>query len=88
MQFIKAAIYLLCFGASVTATILLARAYLERKSRLILWTSICFAGLGANNFVLFLDLVIFPEIDLMPIRQGIALVAVGVLIWGFVWEAT
>ena len=44
--------------------------------------------LALNNLLLFVDVVIFPvEVDLLPYRQLTSLLAVGVLLYGFIWEA-
>jgi hypothetical protein len=54
---------------------------------LLLWSSVCFAFLSANNLALVLDLVVWPtSVDLRLARLLLALAAVVSLIWGFVWE--
>jgi hypothetical protein len=47
---------------------------------------LCFAGLALNNILMFADLIVFPESDLSILRHTVALVALAVLIYGFVWE--
>jgi hypothetical protein len=42
--------------------------------------------LAANNLVLVLDLVVWPEMDLRLLRLLLALAAVTSLIWGFICE--
>jgi hypothetical protein len=85
---LKPAVYLLCFATSVVCLILLARSYARTRTRLLLWSSLCFVFLAANNLLLFVDVVIFPvEINLLPFRQLSSLIGVGVLLYGFVWEA-
>ena len=55
--------------------------------RLLLWSSICFALLAANNLVLVFDVVIWPDdVDLRLVRHSLALAAIVSLIWGFIWE--
>jgi len=67
---------------------LLFRAYAASRLRLLLWSGLCFVFLTVNNVLLFLDLVIFPvEVDLRPYRLAAALVGVGFLLYGFVWES-
>ena len=82
-------VYVLCFLTSTACAWLLGRSYAKSRVRLLLWSSICFAFLAANNLVLVLDLVIWPapELDLRLPRVLLALAAVGSLIWGFVWDA-
>jgi hypothetical protein len=65
---------------------LLVRAYLATSSRLLLWSSICFAGLTLNNVALWLDKVVFPATDLTVIRTSIGLLATMVLLYGMIWE--
>ncbi|MGE3474438.1 MAG: DUF5985 family protein [Rhodospirillaceae bacterium] len=82
------AIYLLCAVTSLICLFLLARGYARTGVRLLLWSSICFVGLALNNFLLFVDLVLLPEeINLALWRQLTSLVAIGVLLYGFIWEA-
>jgi uncharacterized membrane protein len=85
---LKPAVYLLCFATSVVCLILLARSYARTRMRLLLWSSLCFVFLAANNLLLFVDVVVFPvEINLLPFRQLSSLIGVGVLLYGFIWEA-
>ncbi|MBL9023570.1 MAG: hypothetical protein JNL21_15350 [Myxococcales bacterium] len=53
-------IYLLCMLTSLFCAFLLARSYLTSRSRLLLWSTICFVGLALNNALLVADLVLFP----------------------------
>jgi hypothetical protein len=80
-------VYVLCFLTSTACAWLLGRSYRRTGMRLLLWSSICFLLLAANNLVLIFDLVIWPEdVDLRLLRQVFALAAVASLIWGFIWE--
>jgi hypothetical protein len=81
-----AIVYILCFLTSAACAWLLGRSYSSNGTRLLLWSSICFVFLAANNLALILDLVVFPSLDLRTIRLLLALAAVISLIWGFVWE--
>jgi hypothetical protein len=83
-----AVVYILCLLTSAACAWLLGRSYGRSRVRLLLWSSICFAFLAANNLVLVLDLVVWrvPEIDLRLPRLLLALAAVVSLIWGFVWD--
>jgi hypothetical protein len=80
-------LYLLCLLTSVACASLLIRSYWRHRTPLLLWSGICFALLALNNLILVLDLVVFPDIDLGPARALSSLLAVGVLVYGFVWEA-
>jgi hypothetical protein len=81
-----AVVYFLCFLTSTACAWLLGRSYSSNGTKLLLWSSICFVFLAANNLALILDLVVFPSLDLRTIRLLLALAAVICLIWGFVWE--
>jgi len=85
-NFFPAVVYILCFLTSAACAWLLGRSYSSNGTRLLLWSSICFVFLAANNLALILDLVVFPSLDLRTIRLLLALAAVISLIWGFVWE--
>lgn len=85
---LKPAVYLLCFATSLLCLILLARSYARNRTRLLLWSALCFVFLALNNLLLFVDVVILPvEVDLLPYRQLTSLLGVGVLLYGFIWEA-
>ena len=78
--------YLLCALVSIFCAWLLIRNYLRTRLRLALLACVCFAGLALNNILLFVDLVIAPEVDLRVPRALLALIAVGVLVFGLVLE--
>lgn len=81
------AIYLLCALTSIACTVLLVRAYLRTRVRLLLWTGACFVGLALNNLLLFVDLVLVPDVDLSLARSLAAFLGLGPLVFGLVWEA-
>lgn len=87
MTVLKPAIYLLCFAASVVCLVLLIRTYLHKRTKLLLWSALSFVFLALNNVMVFLDIVILPEVDLVPVRTLSSLLAVGVLLYGFIWES-
>ena len=80
-------VYILCGLTSLTCAVLLLRGYVKSKMRLLLWSGLCFLGLTANNVLLFLDKIIFPEADLSLWRTGTALVGVLLLLWGMIWDS-
>ena len=71
---------------SFACTVFLFRGYAASGVRLLLWSGLCFVFLTLNNLLLFLDLVVFPAIDFRPYRQAAALVAILLLLYGFIWE--
>lgn len=80
------AVYL--FGVLVTLScgVLLTRAYSNVGKRLLLWSAICFYFLALSNFIVFLDLVVFPDVDLYRWRLITAAVGMLVLLYGLIWE--
>jgi hypothetical protein len=80
-------VYGLCLLTSTLCAALLIRAWRRVRSRLLLWTAVSFAFLALNNLALVCDMVVFPNIYLWPFRFIPALVAVSVLLYGFVWES-
>ena len=80
-------VYLLCFLTSAACAWMLARSYSRSGTSLLLWSSISFSFLAANNLVLVLDLVVWPDVDLRLARLLLSLAAAVSLIWGFVWQA-
>jgi hypothetical protein len=79
-------VYAMCSGAAALSTVLLLRGYLRTRTRLLLWSTFCFAALTANNVLVILDLVILPHVDLFIWRTVAALVGVIALLWGLLWE--
>ncbi len=77
-------VYLLCALTSLGCAGLLVRSYLGSRSPLLFWASLCFCGLFINNLLLFMDLVLVPQIDLSRLRSLTALVSVTLLLYGLV----
>lgn len=81
-------VYLL--GAVVTATcsVLLLRGFARSRSRLLLWSGLCFAGLTVSNGLLFVDLVLLPDDhNLYMWRLSTAAAAMLLLLYGLVFES-
>ncbi len=68
-------VYLLCALASLACAVLLTRGYRATRAPLLFWSALCFFILVATNSLLFLDLIIFPQIDLALLRSGFTLAA-------------
>jgi hypothetical protein len=80
------AIYVLCALTSAACAVLLLRGYSRDRVPLLLWSGLCFSGLALNNILLFIDLRVVPTTDLSVWRTLPAIVGVGFLIYGLVWE--
>jgi hypothetical protein len=80
------AVYLLCMLTSAGCALALLRTYVRRRTRILLWSSLCFGGLAVNNALLVIDLVVLPVVDLSIFRAAIAAASVVVLVIGLVWD--
>jgi hypothetical protein len=83
---IAIAVYLLCVLTSAFCALLLLLEYRRRGARLLLWSGAAFVGFTAANALLFADFVILPDIDLSLFRAGAGSLAVGILLYGLVWD--
>ncbi|WP_025560334.1 DUF5985 family protein [Sphingomonas sp. UNC305MFCol5.2] len=79
-------VYLLCFATSTACALLLARSYRRSGMRLLLWSASCFALLAVNNLFVIVDLLLIHDIDFSLLRLLLALAAVAVLLFGFIWD--
>lgn len=79
-------VYTLCFATSALCAWLLGRSYRRSRSRLLLWSALCFVLLAAANFAVVLDMLVFPDVDLRSLRVAFTLAAVAVLLFGFIWD--
>jgi hypothetical protein len=83
---IAKAIYLLCAAASLVVALMLLRQYLKSRTRLLLWSLVCFTGLAANNVLVYIDLVVYTGVDLSVYRSAAGAVAMAAMVYGLVWE--
>ena len=80
------AVYGLCLVTSLICAGLLYRSYRAGRSKLLLYTALGFAFLALNNLLLVADMVVFPSVNLWPLRQAASVAAVAVLLYGFTFE--
>ena len=81
------AVYILGALTSLCCAFLLLRAYLRVKKRLLLWSGLCFFGLTISNLLVFVDLVMFPDVNLYRLRLVTAAAAMILLLYGLIWES-
>ena len=79
-------VYLLCAATSAFCAILFVRSYQRTRTRLLLWSALCFVGLAINNALLVLDEAT-PAVDLSVSRSIPALVGVGLLLFGLIHDS-
>lgn len=79
-------VYLLCFIASALCAGLLVRQYASSRTPILLWSAACFVFLAFSNLLVVVDQLIVTEANLRPPRLVLTLMAVSVLLFGFIWE--
>ena len=82
----RSLVYILNFLTFATCSTLLGRAYWRVRQRLLLWSMLCFAGLALSNLLVFVDLVMLPQVDLYITRLVTTAVAMLLLMIGLIWE--
>lgn len=80
-------VYLLCFLAAALCAGLLVRQYRMASTPVLLWSATCFVFLAISNLLVVVDQLIFPEVNLRAARLVLTLLAVSVLLFGFIWES-
>jgi hypothetical protein len=80
-------VYLLCAGTSLLCAVMLFRGYARSRVRLLFWAGLCFIGLMLDNIMLYVDVVVVPDVDLTIWRKLPGLVATMLLVFGLVWES-
>jgi Family of unknown function (DUF5985) len=83
-----AAVYLLSALISLASAVLLLRSFARMRSSLLFWAGLCFVGLTLNNLMLFVDKVLFTDVDLATWRALPALAGMLLLVYGLVAEET
>ena len=83
-----AVVYILGALTSLLCALLLLRGFARGRKRLLLWSGMCFVGLGVSNGILFVDLVLLDsDVDLYRLRLLTAALAMLVLVYGLVFES-
>jgi len=81
------AVYIVGALITLSCAVLLMRGYARGHSRLLLWSSLCFFGLAISNALVFLDIVIFTDVNLYLWRLISAAIAMMLLMYGLIWES-
>lgn len=82
-----AAVYILGTLTTLACAILLLRGYARANKRLLLWSGLCFAGLTLSNFIIFVDLVVVPDVNLYVWRLATAAISMALLLYGLIWDS-
>jgi hypothetical protein len=81
------ALYIVTCMTMLLCAVLLLRAYFKVRSRLLLWSGLCFVGLTISNLLVIADLVLFPKVDLFSYRLVTAAISIALLLYGLIWES-
>ena len=81
------ALYIATCLTTLLCAILLLRAFASVRTKLLLWSGLCFAALTVSNLLVIADLVLFPKIDLFSYRLLSTAIAMALLLYGLVWES-
>lgn len=79
-------VYCLCFLTSAACAVLLGRMFVKSGVGMLFWSAACFVLLAIANFVVVLDLLVFPQLDFRNVRLWLSLAAVSLLLFGFTWD--
>jgi hypothetical protein len=80
-------VYLLCAGTCLLCVVMLFRGYGRSRVRLLFWAGLCFVGLMLENMMLYVDVVVVPDVNLAVWRKLPGLVAIVLLVFGLIWES-
>ncbi len=80
-------VYSLCALTSAVCAILLVRAWLRSRAKILFWASTCFVGFTINNVLLVLDMLVLRNADLALPRAVTAFLSVLALDFGLVRSA-
>ena len=75
-----------CLTVGLCALLLL-RAYVRVRQRLLLWSGLCFAGLTLSNALVVVDLVVVPQFSIYAWRLAVAALSLILLLYGLIFES-
>lgn len=78
--------YVLCIGTAFLSSLLLLRAWRRSGTPLLFWSGLCFGLLGLSNLLVLIDRLWLPDFDSPGLRIGTAVLGVGLLLYGLVFE--
>jgi len=84
---VASVVYVLCFLTSLACALLLLKGYKKSGARLLLWSGLCFVFFAINNLLLFIDMVVYPSVNLTLWRSLPVLIGLLLLVYGLIWEA-
>lgn len=79
-------VYALCALTAFACAVLLLRGWWRSRSPMLFWSGLCFALLTLSNTAVILDRYVFQGAELWPVRLGLGLLAISVLLYGLIFE--
>jgi hypothetical protein len=79
-------VYMLCALTSIVCAALLLRNARQARNGLLVWSGWAFVCLALGNILLFMDMIILPDVSLLILRNIITLAALCLLLYGLIWE--
>ena len=67
--------------------LLLLRAYVRVRQRLLFWCGLCFAGLTVSNALVVADLFVFSNVSLYRYRLAAAAISMLLMVYGLIFES-
>jgi hypothetical protein len=80
-------VFLLCAATCLLCAVLLLRGYAKQRVRMLLWSGLCFIGLMIENVMLYVDVVMVPDVDLSLWRKLPGFAAMAILLFGLIWDS-
>jgi hypothetical protein len=77
-------VYILCALTSGVCAVLLLVQFRRTKTPLLMWSGVCFTALTVTNILLFIDLVVTPQIDLSLLRNSVAFIGASTLLYSLI----
>jgi hypothetical protein len=81
-------VYLLGAAISLASGLLLLRGAAKQGGGLLLWSSVCFFGMAVNNILMYVNFVVFVNVNLDIWPHVASLVSVMILNVALIWHAT
>jgi hypothetical protein len=81
-------VYILCAVTCLSCTGLLFRSYRQSAGQLVFWSGLCFLMLTVSNALIFVDLVLMPQISLATFRLILTFTGLTLLLYGLIREST
>lgn len=83
-------VYIMCAIMSFACAVMLFLGYRRTPTILLLWSCSCFGFLAVSNAILFIDLILLPDMEFQgPLWRNVFSAAGAVLLmFGLIWEIT